>query len=34
MVDGKDIALELLSILSTEGATYKAIEFHGEGLMH
>lgn len=30
-LNGKDIALALLRILNTDGATYRAVEFHGEG---
>ncbi|HIU18217.1 MAG TPA: 3-isopropylmalate dehydratase large subunit [Candidatus Avidesulfovibrio excrementigallinarum] len=31
-LNGKDIALALLRILNTDGATYKSMEFHGEGV--
>ena len=31
-VGSKDITLEMLRRLGTDGATYKAIEFHGDGL--
>ena len=33
-IGGKDIALKLLAILRTDGATYRAVEFHGPGLRH
>jgi len=31
-VNAKDVNLEMLRILGTDGATYKSIEFHGSGL--
>lgn len=31
-VSGKDVALYLLGILGANGANYKALEFHGEGM--
>lgn len=33
-IGGKDIALHLLKMLTTDGATYKALEFHGDGVGH
>ncbi|MBO8129780.1 MAG: 3-isopropylmalate dehydratase large subunit [Peptococcaceae bacterium] len=33
-VGGKDVALKLLQVLTTDGATYKAVEFHGDGLRY
>ena len=32
MVDAKDIALAMLRILGTDGATYKSVEFQGDGI--
>jgi 3-isopropylmalate/(R)-2-methylmalate dehydratase large subunit len=32
LVGGKDVALSLLGILGTDGAAYRALEFHGSGL--